>query len=420
MISEASADDDTTAVRRFIPRLPRSAVVILTGDGVSAFGQGMSLPFLLIYLHQVRDISLAVAGLVLSMVALVSFIGNPLSGWLVDKLGSRTVLLGSLVCSAAGMATFAGVTHAALAFVAAALLGLGNSVAWPAFDSLLAIVVAVRQRSAAFALRNATFNTGMALGAVTAGLIVDTGRAVTFTLVYLIDAATFLAFIPLLLLIAVPQMNSAEHAHEVGYRAVLKDRLFLSVAGLLALLFTVGYAQYHAAFPGWATRDGGIAANAMGACFAANAAAIVLVQLPMLRALTGRRRTTAISLASIGWALTWLAALIFGHAGSGWLAVGGFILTMAMFGIAETALSPTLPAIVNDLAPDHLRGRYNAVATLGCTTGFFVGPAIAGFALDADAGNTLLVGLTVACLLAALWANRLSRRLPETANQITS
>lgn len=415
-----SSDPGTASGVRLIPQLPRAAVIVLVGDAVSALGQGMSLPFLLIYLSEVRGISLSVAGLVLSTVALASFVGNPLGGWLSDPLGPRVTLLAGQLCAAAGTATFAWADTAAVAFVAAALLGLGNAIGWPALDALLAVIVDTRQRSTAFAVRNATFNAGLALGAVLAGLIVDVSNVRTFQLVYLLDAATFLLFIPLLLLISAPRAQApADDEAAPSYRTVLKDRLLLSVVGLSALLVTVGYGQYHAAFPGWATRDEGIPPSALGVCFAANAATVVLMQLPMLRALAGRRRTTAVSLACVLWALTWTLALIFGYAGSGWLAIGGFIATMVMFGLAETALTPTVPAIVNDLAPEHLRGRYNGVSALGFTTGFFLAPAIAGFFLDARAGNTLLVIFVIACLLAAGWARLLGRRLPESANQIS-
>ena len=404
---------------RLIPQLPRAAKIILIGDAVSALGVGMSMPFMLIYIHQIRGIDMATAGLVLSALALASFVGNPLGGWLSDPLGPRVTLLAGTACSAAGVAAFAWVTTAPLAFLAAALLGLGNAIAWPAFDALLATVVAPQQRSAAFAVRHATLNAGIAAGAVVAGLIVDVSHPVTFQAVYLVDAATFLVFIPLLLLIRVPHRQStSEHHGKPSYRTVLKDRLFLSVVGLSALLVTVGFAQYHAAFPGWAGREGGIPASALGVCFAANAATVVLLQLPVLRALSGRRRTTAISLAFAGWAIAWLLALMSGSQGSGWSALGGFVTCMVVFGVAETLLAPTLTAIVNDLAPDHLRGRYNGVSTLGWTTGFFLGPAITGFALGNDAGSALLAALTVACLLGIVWANRLGRSLPSSCNRI--
>src|SRR5512142_2227021 len=87
VVTQAVLDDthsDNASGPRLIPQLPRAATIILTGDAISALGQGMTLPFLLIYLHQVRGIDMAVAGLVLSTVALASFVGNPLGGWLSD------------------------------------------------------------------------------------------------------------------------------------------------------------------------------------------------------------------------------------------------------------------------------------------------------------------------------------------------
>jgi MFS family permease len=403
-----------------IPRFPAAVWTVLVGDAVSAFGQGMSLPFLVIYLHDVRGIDLSTAGLVLSTVALVSFIGNPVGGWLSDPLGPRTTLMFSLACCAVGVAMFAPVTSAPPAFVAGGLLGLGNAVAWPAFDALLAEVAGPSRRSAAFSLRHATMNAGLALGAVVAGLIIDTAHPGSFQLVYVVDAVTFVLFIPLLMTIPARRGVRSPTAPDGngGYRAVLADRRFLSVVALSALIVTVGVSQYHAAFPVWATRNGGIPVSALGACYAANALTVILGQLPMLRAVTGRRRTTAVSIACVAWAISWGSALIFGSAVNGWLATVGFICTMVVFGVGETALAPTLAAMVNDLAPDDLRGRYNGVSALGWTTGFFLGPAISGMALDANAGTALLIVLSAACLASAWWASALGRQLPESANHI--
>lgn len=403
-----------------IPRLPRAAATILAGDALSALGSGMSMPFMLVYLHQVRGIDMATAGLALSTIALASFVGNPLGGTLADRFGARAALALGLTFSAAGAATLGWATGAPVAFLAATLLGLGNSIAWPAFDALLATVVEPERRSAAFAVRHATLNAGIAIGAVVAGIIVDVTRPATFEVIYLIDAATFLLFIPVLLVIPAAPAQASEAPVASGYRTVLRDRLFISVVGLSALVVTVGFSQYHAAFPGWATRDHGIPVSALGICFAANAATVVLAQLPVLRALTGHRRTTAVSLACAGWAAAWTLALVAGHSGSGWPAIAGFIATMVMFGIAETALAPTLTAIVNDLAPEHLRGRYNAVSALGWTTGFFVGPAISGFAFEAHHGTALMILLITASLVGVLWATNLGRRLPTSANHISA
>ena len=41
-----------------------------------------------------------------------------------------------------------------------------------------------------------------------------------------------------------------------------------------------------------------------------------------------------------------------------------FAAANVAFALGETLVSPTLPAIVNDLAPDSLRGRYNGAYVL--------------------------------------------------------
>jgi hypothetical protein len=50
--------DVQVTLRGIIPKLPRTAWIILGGDGFSAFGNSIVLPFLIIYFHQVRGIPL--------------------------------------------------------------------------------------------------------------------------------------------------------------------------------------------------------------------------------------------------------------------------------------------------------------------------------------------------------------------------
>ncbi len=143
-----------------------------------------------------------------------------------------------------------------------------------------------------------------------------------------------------------------------GYRQVFGDRLFRRVWVLTALVVAVGYGQLHAGFPAYAAGPGGISANALGFAFAANMVVVVAAQLPVLRLVAGRRRTRVLCLACATWAGAYSLTLLGGHLGGGSLAVGGFVAAMAVFALAETLVSPTLPAIVNDIATEELqRGR---------------------------------------------------------------
>ena len=189
--------------------------------------------------------------------------------------------------------------------------------------------------------------------------------------------------------------------------------MFVRLWLLAVALFVVGYAQYQASFPAYATGTGGIGSHALGVAFAANTFGVAAFQLFVLRLLTGLRRTTAVALGALGWACAWGITIAAAHAGGGAAAVAGFALAMAVFALGECCLSPTLGPIANDLAPDRLRGRYNGALALAYTTGYTIGPLLAGVSLKAGDGTPFFVALVAACVAAALATRGLRRLLPD-------
>jgi MFS family permease len=404
--------------RGLLPDLPRAAWIVLGGDALAALGSGLTSPFLVVYLHEARGLGLALAGLALATIAGAGLAGNPLGGWLSDRVGPRDALVVGLVVAAAGSLALALVRAPWQALAAAALLGLGAAISWPALDALLASVVAPEKRASVFGVRHATLNAGLGLGALLGALLLAGGPPSRLALLYVLDALSFLALVPVLL--AVPalartaRVRAAASGARSGYGEVLRDRLFRRLWVLMALLVAAGYAQYHALFPAYA-RAGGVGASALGLAFAANMFTVVGAQLFMLRLLAGRRRTRGVALVGALFAAAWAITLLAGQlAGAGATAL--FALAMVVLGLAETALAPTMPALVNDLAPGGLRGRYNGAFAFAWTSGFMAGPLLAGPALAAGLGDALLVALVAACGLAVVAAARLERTLPPALN----
>ena len=169
-------------------------------------------------------------------------------------------------------------------------------------------------------------------------------------------------------------------------------------------------------FPVFAIGPGGINESALSIAFAANTFTVVAAQLVVLRWMQGRRRTTGVALVCGFWAAAWVVTLLAGVMGGGPLAVATFAGALVVFAIGETLLTPTLLPMVNDLVPDALRGRYNGVYTLAWTTGFMLGPVLAGAALGAGRSTTFLLALIGGCGLAAVAAWRLSAHVPAAAN----
>jgi MFS family permease len=417
-----------------VPVLPRPVWVVLAGDFVSAVGSGLTLPFLFVYAHQVRGLPDGVAGLVVAMVALAAGAGNPVGGVLADRWGPRRALLAGLGAVAGGSAALALARTAPELVAAAGLLGLGGSVTWPARNTLLASLAGPAGGPAVFAVRHACLNAGLGLGALAAAALVSVTHPATFTAIYLADAVSFLAFIPVLARLRAPAPPArqpgtgqasqppvsgppAARSRPAGFRQVLADKAFVRVWALTAALVTVSFGQSQASFSGYATRPGGIGSHGLALAFAANTLTVVAAQLFILRRLAGRRRTTAAALAAAAFAASWAVVAIAGHLG-GAAAQAAFAAAMVIFAVGECLLSPTLPAIINDLAPPAAAGRYNGLGVLAFTTGFLLGPVTGGAALGAGWGATLFAALAAVCAAAALAALRLSRHLPAAANHI--
>jgi MFS family permease len=402
---------------------------VLAGDTLSAFGSGLTLPFFLVYVTRIRGVDVAVGGLALATVALVGFIASPIGGILIDRLGARRALILGLAVSGAGAFSVIAIAEPWHAFLAAIVIGTGAGIAVPAQDALLATVVATADRSNAFALRNATLNAGYALGALGAALVADLASAQSFVTLYLLDGLTYFAFVPIVA-IALRTPDLPAHAPEPdvrsepvgqrgGYRAVLADRVFLRFWALMAFLVAIGFAQTQSGFPVYATDAGGISASAVGIAFAANTVTVVGAQLFVLRLMAGRRRTTGIVLACACWGAAWAMTLVVGGFGGGTAAVLGFTLAMVVFALGETFLAPSQAALLNDLAPDELRGRYNGLYDLAWKTGLAIGPAVAGATLSMTGGGTVLFGgLVLACAVGAVAAIRLARHLPFAVNLV--
>ena len=148
---------------------------------------------------------------------------------------------------------------------------------------------------------------------------------------------------------------------------------------------------------------------------------IVLLQLVVLRRIEGRRRTRVLGVMSLVWAASWLllgsSGLVPGTLGASLLVAGG----MMVFALGETLLQPTVPVLVNALAPDHLRGRYNAVSGAAFSTAAIIAPPVAGVLIGHGLGGVqiaLLVGGCLACGVLAV--GRLERDLPPEANGVVA
>jgi MFS family permease len=400
-----------TWLRRFDPQLPRPVWLLQLGGVMNSFGNGVVLPFLVIYLHEIRGFGLGTAGAVLAVSSAAQLLAGLGAGPLVDRVGPRPVLAGGLVMQAVGFGLFPLVHSPWQAFALIAIEGAGSAGFWPSQSTLIARLTPPERRHAAYAQQRVTMNLGIGLGGLAGGLIAHSHDARSFTILFLLDAATFLAYALVLFYVPDPGVAEEERSSErSSYRAVARDRLFAGLWTLNFLFVAAGYSLFNL-IPPFAHAHAGISLREVGVAFAVNTGLIVIVQLPIAQAIEGRRRMRALALMPALFAVAWLVL----DAGVAWLdATAAFvavIVAVAIFGIGECFHGPAHQALVADIAPGHLRGRYFAVHSLSWGLAGTVGPAVGGLLL-ATAPFALWPAAAAVCVAAGAGALALERLVP--------
>lgn len=395
------------------PRLPRSVWILSLGGLANAFGNGLAYPFLVIYLHNVRGISLGTAGLVLATIGAVSLLAGPAVGVVIDRIGGRATLAVALVLLAIGFGSFPLIHEPWHAFLAATIAGLGNAGFWPSQSALLAGLTPPARRHGAFALQRVSRNLGIGLGGVVGGLIATTANPTSFTVLFLLDAATFLVFVAALAFVPEPVLpkEDGDGTRAGRYADVLRDRALVGLVVLNVLFVAAGYAQLEL-LPVFAKNEAGVTETGIGLIFFANTLVIVLAQLPLSKALEGRRRMASLAVMCALWAAAWIIVFVGGLRLETVAAAAAFGLAAIVFGLGECFQGPVQAALVADLAPPRLRGRYMAVSTISWDIGFIVGPAVGGFVLQAEPLALWPLAAAV-CLIAGAGSIALERTIPR-------
>lgn len=400
-----------TYLRSLNPGLPR-AVWILQGGGLAnAFGNGVVLPFVIIYLHNVRGLSLTVAGFAAATNAFAGIISGAVGGALADSFGPRRTLIGALLGQAAAISMFPLIDEVWHALALQFAMGAFSGAFWPSQSSLLTSLTPVARRHAAFAQQRATMNLGVGLGALVGGLIATTSKPDTFTTLFLLDAATFLVFA--LVLTRVPRPARIVHDGPAGsYRQVLRNRPVVLFLLLNVVFIGAGIVPLVELMPVYAKNGAGVSEQAIGIIFLVNTIFIVLLQLPIAKALEGRRRMPALALMGAIWAVSWLIVL---GAVENLDALGAALVigaAVVIFAVGECLHGTVQGPMVADLAEPHLMGRYMALAALSWQFGFLLGPAVGGALLDAQPVALWLV-MAGLCGAGGVWALVLERRIPQ-------
>ncbi len=326
--------------------------------------------FLALYLVRERGFAPDAAGRVVSLFGVGLLVAGPLGGTLADGIGRRATMLLSFVLGALSVGTLGFLRTPGLLAAFTFLAALTSEIYRPAVSAAIADVVPPGDRARAWGLTYWATNLGWTFGLALGGFI----AARSFTALFLADAATTLLF-AVIVARGVPETRPpGTHVHSplAGLARVFADGPFVGLL-LLNLAALVVFVQFQLAVP-LDMHAHGVGPGTFAALLSLNGLGVVVLQPlagPALARHDGARLLAASSvLIGAGFGVNALAE---------WLPpLPVYAAGVALWTVGEVVGFPAAAAMVADLAPVELRGRYQGAFSMSWGIAFTVAPVLGG------------------------------------------
>jgi MFS family permease len=393
----AVGHDEHAGVLRSLRELPTPVRVLVSGIALNRMGSFVAI-FLVLYLTE-KGYSPSQAGFVLTAFGVASIAGSFAGGTIVDRFGTRQAIVTSMVLSSVATAALAVVDGYVPILLVTFAAGAFNQVYRPAAATMMAELTPPKR----LVMTSAVTRLGLNVGASAGPLLGVWLATYSYTAVFLVNAATNLAF-ALVARISLPDNRRREveapdagtDRVDGGYADVLRDRRFLLVIVSIFLTSLVE-AQYQAVLP-LEIRDRGLPAALYGTVLALNGALVIVFELPITRFTQKLPMRNMIAFGSL---LIGLGLALFGFPFGIWIFFAGTVV----WTLGEIIGSPAIIAYPALAAPgEHLRGRYIGALSTAQIAGYAAGASV-GTALFQHSGTAVWVMCALLGLMsfAGMW-----------------
>ena len=390
---------------------------------IACVGNGLTLSLFVIYLHNVRGFSISFATLLLALSAAVGIGSAPLWGSMTDRLGPIRVILFASTCDAIALVFWALAHTHEEAILTALFIAVFGGAGWGPGSTMLSRMVTPEHRQRAFGFNFMLVNLGIGFGGLISASVVNLQHPGTFVALYIFNAGvTVLAALYYLTLRRhggpIKEHHEDPMKNAEGWREVVRDRRLVRYIVASIFLMIGGYGSLDAGLSLFVVNNLKLSVHSIGVIFFFNTTTIVLAQLWVLNRIEGKSRTRVMGVVAAFWFFFWVileTTLALPPAAS----ISMLCLAMVVFAIGETMLMPVGSAIVNDIAPEHLRGRYNAASGLSWGISGTLAPAITALYFSIHLGNWWPIGTGITALVGGAMMMNLRRHISASADGCT-
>jgi len=365
--------------------------LITIGHSVSHFNQ-LVMPPLFLLMRDDMGLSFTELGLLMTMMYVVSAAMQTPSGFLVDRIGGRKVLIGGLLLQCTGVLLIGLAPNYWLMALAAMLSGAGNAVFHPADYAILNARVSSPRLGHAFSIHGMGGSIGWAIAPF---LVLGMAGPLGWRGALL--GAALLGFLVTALIIAQKDIDTHVHrrpaadsatgtatgtASDVASSAAAPGwKVLLTLAVVMSFLFLMFNAAGVIALQSFLIPASMqlfempqiLAASALTAFFVGSGTGMVAGGFVVSRT---QRHGLVCAAALV------IAASLVAFLGTAMLPASTLPMMMGLCGFSLGVVSPLRDMIIRDIAPDNARGRVYGFVYTGMDIGSLFSPAMFGWVLD--------------------------------------
>lgn len=348
---------------------------LLVAGLLNNMGQSFIWPLTTIYIHDALHESLTMVGIVLLLNSTASIIGAYLGGWLFDRVNAYRLTL--IVTIYEFLATaFLIFWHGWPAFpIGLVFMGFGSGLLITLINSL---GTTIKSRDGRYVFNMIYFmqNLGTVFGTMMVGFVYQHGVQYLF----MITAAMYFLYFFIVLF----QFNVPTISHHVQHRDQAQASVKLAKPNLIVIwtlfisliVIWIMYEQWVSNMAVYMT-DQGIPLTKYSFLWTINAALILVFQMGV-NVLGDRIRNPYYQIIpGIAAVVVSFIILLFVKQ------YGGFVLAMAVLTLGEATAFPAIPALVNQLTPLAVKGKYQGSVNAAASAGRALGPLLGGILIDA-------------------------------------
>ena len=398
-------DQQKNRIGSIYAEYPRPFWTLVTVTFIDRLGGALLFPFFALYITSKFGVGMTEVGILFALFSLSSFVGVLLGGALSDRIGRKGMVIFSLVSTSISSVIMGLVDSLTAFFILALIVGIFTDAGHPAYQAMVADLLPEEKRAEGFGIIRVVFNLSVAIGPAIGGFLATR----SYLALFITDAVISLIS-AVIIWRAMPETKPEPEPGAVpesmmttfrGYGTVLRDSLFVLfiVAGILS---GFAYMNMNTTLGVYLRDSHGIPESGYGFILSLNAAMVVLFQFWITRRIKGYAPMMVMAVGTLLYAI--------GFAMYGFISTYAlFLLAMVVITIGEMIIAPVSQALVARFSPEHMRGRYMAIAGFSFGVPYAVGPLLAGLVLDNARAEVLWWAAGIVGMLSVMVYLRLHR-----------